>query len=265
MTTRSGSGETDGGESTVPVAGSDAQVGETLVLRAEIVERESTGGGAAGLEAAEEAAGLVGFTPDPRLARAASAAAQGDDVTAISLYRELIHEDPRALPPRLALARLYQRREEHALAGEQLEAARALDPDDPDVLLGLAASLAGQRNYEHAEKELRRAQRLAPERWDVHQQIGIFCFKRGLYAEADTALRRAIELEPGQAASYFYRGEALNHLARVDEALEMLERAVQLDPGNGRAYYAMGILYDRKHLRSEAAAMYRKARETGAA
>ncbi|NIP79010.1 MAG: hypothetical protein GWM90_07335, partial [Gemmatimonadetes bacterium] len=44
-----------------------------------------------------------------------------------------------------------------------------------------------------------------------------------------------------------------------------LERAVQYQPGNAKAYYTMGILYDRKHLRQEAATMYRKAREVGAA
>jgi Flp pilus assembly protein TadD len=51
----------------------------------------------------------------------------------------------------------------------------------------------------------------------------------------------------------------------VDEALDMLLRATQLQPDNARAYYVMGILYDKKSRAQEAAAMYRKAREVGAA
>ena len=46
---------------------------------------------------------------------------------------------------------------------------------------------------------------------------------------------------------------------------DMLLRATQLQPENARAYYVMGILYDKKSRSQEAAAMYRKAREVGAA
>lgn len=206
-----------------------------------------------------------GWTGDARLEQASRLELEGGDAKAIALYREMLHEDPRALEPRLALAALYARRSEHALALEQLDAVRSIDGETVEVQLEVAQNLAAMRRYDDAESELRRAERLSPDRWEVHQQLGILHFKRGLYEDADEELRRAIELDPAQAASYFYRGEALNQMARVDDALEMLERAVQLDPQNARAYFAMGILYDRKHLRAEAAAMYRKARETGAA
>lgn len=90
--------------------------------------------------------------------------------------------------------------------------------------------------------------------------------RRGLYEHAAEELHRAIELDPEQGAgAYLYRGEALNQLGRVDDALTMLERAVEVEPRNAKAYYTMGILYDRKHMREQAEAMYRKARELRAA
>jgi Flp pilus assembly protein TadD len=69
--------------------------------------------------------------------------------------------------------------------------------------------------------------------------------------------------DPDHAAAHLYRGEALNRLGRVDEALEVLERARVLSPDHARIYYLLGILYDRKYLREEASAMYRRARELG--
>ncbi|MCK5651861.1 MAG: tetratricopeptide repeat protein, partial [Gemmatimonadetes bacterium] len=50
-------------------------------------------------------------------------------------------------------------------------------------------------------------------------------------------------------------------LGRVEEAVEVLKRAVELQPTNAKAYYTLGILFDKKRLPEEAAALYRKARE----
>jgi Flp pilus assembly protein TadD len=88
-------------------------------------------------------------------------------------------------------------------------------------------------------------------------------FKRGLYRPAATELRRSMELDEGNGDVHFYLGETLNQLGEVDEALVVLERAVQYQPDNARAYFTMGLLYDRKHLKDEATAMYRKARDLG--
>ena len=91
--------------------------------------------------------------------------------------------------------------------------------------------------------------------------MGILYFRRGLYQQAEVELLWVCEQDPDHGPAHFYRGEALNRLGRVDESLEMLERAALLQPQNHRAYYTMGILFDRKNLREEAAAMYRKARD----
>ncbi len=202
---------------------------------------------------------------DPRFVRARELESEGDLGAAIALYRELLFDDPRNLKARNNLGVIYDRRGDHTLALEQFEAARDIDADNVDVLLNVAAALAALRRYDPAEKELRRAHRLEPGRADVHASMGILSFRRGLYGQAELELKRALDLDPGHATAYFYRGECLNQLGRVDEALRMLERSVQLHPHNPRAYFTMGILFDRKHLPQQAAAMYRKAREITAA
>lgn len=245
----------------------DALAGEEPASSPGSALTEPAESAAPGESAAPDAAAEEAPAPPPpedgRLARARELEQQGDVEGAIALYREVLQDLPNHLKARNNLGVLFDRRGEYALALEQYEAARATDPDNVEVLLNLGAVLGALGRFEQAERELRRAQRLDPERADVHANLGILCFKRGLYAQADLELKRAIELAPDHAAAYFYRGEALNILGRVDEALGMLERASQLQPRNPKAYYTMGILYDKKNLRQQAQAMYRKAREVG--
>ena len=214
---------------------------------------------------ATENAGLAsgGPTAEERLSRARAAEREGRFDEAVSMYQELLLHDPGDVKSRLALGDLYAGRGDSSLALEQFEAAKAAAPDDPEAISGIAAALADIGRFERAERELRRGLRLHPDHAGMHELLGLQYFRRGMYQQAETELRRALDLDPSLAVAYHHRGEALNQLGRVDEALDMLKRAVQLDPDNAKAYYVMGIVYDRKHQRREAEAMYRKAREVG--
>lgn len=188
-----------------------------------------------------------------------------DHEAAQSVYRELILSAPGDIEARLGLALLHDRLGQQQQALEQLEAAREQEPENAVVLTQLGAVLGALGRFQDAERELRRAVRLAPERADAFLALGTLCFKRGLYLQAEQELARALEHDTTLASAYYYRGEALHQLDRIDEAVVMLLRAVDLDPRNARAYHTLGILYDRKHMRAEAALMYRKGREAGSA
>ncbi len=201
----------------------------------------------------------------PRIERARELVAAGDYQGAQGVYRELLFEAPDNLEARLGLALLHDRLGQQVQALEQLEAAREVDPENVVVLTQLGAVLGSLGKFQDAERELRRAERIAPERAEAYVVLGTLFFKRGLYAQAEQELARALEHDTTNAAAYYYRGEALHQLDRLDDALEMLMRAIDLDPRNARAYHTIGILYDRKHMRAEAAEMYRRGREAGAA
>lgn len=188
-----------------------------------------------------------------------------DHEAAQSVYRELILSTPGDIEARLGLALLHDRLGQQQQALEQLEAAREQEPENAVVLTQLGTVLGALGRFHDAERELRRAVRLAPERADAFLALGTLCFKRGLYLQAEQELARALEHDTALASAYYYRGEALHQLDRIDEAVVMLLRAVDLDPRNARAYHTLGILYDRKHMRAEAALMYRKGREAGTA
>jgi Flp pilus assembly protein TadD len=221
-----------------------ASTGSTHGDAADEVERAAPADGDAGDEAAA-------FTGPP---------ADATDDEALAYWRDLVIREPSNVSARRRLAHVLDERGESMLAMEQLQAARAAQPDDVALIVDLANAQIALKKFDVAERELRRALRLEPENGDVHLGLGVISFRRGLYAQAELELRRALELDPESDNAYFYRGEALNQLSRVDEALDMLLRATQLQPANARAYYVMGILYDKKSRPQEAAAMYRKAR-----
>ena len=179
---------------------------------------------------------------------------------AVALYKEIAQADPSNVKARNNLGVIYDELGHHELALEQFEEAQVLDPDGVEVLVNLGSALGSLGRLDDAERELGRAQMLAPDEVGVRCCLGILSFRRGLYEQAEAELRWVCEQDDEHGPAHFYRGEALNRLGRMDQALEILERAARLQPHNYRPFYTMGILFDRKNLREEAAAMYRKAR-----
>jgi Flp pilus assembly protein TadD len=197
----------------------------------------------------------------PELERTRAMVQEGRMGEALQRLRELVEADPRDVGARVELGMLLDRTGAHAAAVDHLEAALRGAPESVEILSALGSALTGLGRFEEAERELRRAQRIAPEDLRVRTNLAIVAFRRGLYELAEAELRWVCERAEANAIAHLYRGEALNRLGRVDEALDALKTVTRLDPRNARAFYTMGILYDKKHLPSEAAAMYRKARE----
>jgi tetratricopeptide (TPR) repeat protein len=225
--------------------------GEPAALEGMIMPEE-------GSSEAPEAAAPAGVQGEPE------AALPQDPQERLAWLRERVLVHAGDVQARRDLGQLHATRGEHQLALEQYEAARALQPDNVDVVLEVADMLIAMNRFDVAERELRRVLKAQPEQGRAWQLLGIANFRRGLYAQAEQDLGRALEQLTASAPAFFYRGEALNQLDRVDEAMAMLQRSLQLDPANARAYYVMGILYDKKSQPQEAAAMYRRAREIAA-
>jgi len=202
-------------------------------------------------------------TPLDEIDQARVLVGEGRINAALILLRNSVQADPRNVEARVELGLLLDRTGSHAAAVEHLEAALRGAPDTVQILSALGAAQTSLGRFDEAERELKKAQRLAPEDLLVRAHLAIVSFRRGLYALAEAELRWVCERDEGNATAHFYRGEALNRLGQVDEALDAMKTVARLDPTNSRAFYTMGILYDKKHLPTEAAAMYRRARELG--
>ena len=196
-----------------------------------------------------------------RFTEARELVAQGRIDEAITLYRDIVIDQPNSLKARNNLALLYDGTGQHERALEHFESARSIEPDNVEVMSNLSAALISLGRFDDAERELRRAMKLQLENVEVRANMGILYFRRGQYVHAENELRWVCERDPNHAAAHFYRGEALNRLGKVDKAIEVLEQAVRLQPRNAKIYHTMGILFDKKQMPAEAAQMYRKMRE----
>jgi len=147
-----------------------------------------------------------------------------------------------AFSGQLALA--LNRRDEMRAA---VERARALDPDDPDVLV-TSAMLKGEvdSDLDGALADLNRAAAIAPGRYQVWNALGLIQSAREAPLEAEAAFRRAIEVDPHSPVSYANLAILLLDQSRVEEAGTLIDKALEIDPAFHVAYIARGRYFLQK-------------------
>lgn len=133
---------------------------------------------------------------------------------------------------------LLDRRDEmHA----SLNRARALDPEDPDIIAGIAAVRASlESDLEGALVELRKAAAIAPGKSSIWNSIGLVESGRDANLEAEEAFRRAIAEDPDDPTSYANLAIHLLDQSRVDEAGALIDKTFELDPGFHAGYVFRG-------------------------
>ncbi len=136
---------------------------------------------------------------------------------------------------------------------------RALEfnPDDPNVLLEMAAMLQATGRAADALVHLRRHQQIVPDDHQALVEEGRCLSDLGRYAEAETVLRRAVRVR--DAAAEYNLGSVLDRQGRADEALEHYDRALAIDPFHARAMNNKGVWLDRRGRGPEAIAWLERA------
>jgi tetratricopeptide (TPR) repeat protein len=119
--------------------------------------------------------------------------------------------------------------------------AKALDPDDPEVIAAdsnIRGDIDGEVNA--AVEALRRAAAIAPGNSNIWNSLGLFESDRDRPLAAEEALRRAIEADPGSPVSYANLAILLLDQNRIDEAGALIDKALSLDPAFHVGYIARG-------------------------
>jgi tetratricopeptide (TPR) repeat protein len=199
--------------------------------------------------------------PDP-VDQAGELAARGEMSAALTTLRSLIAREPSNARARAALAGLLEKRGD--IEGALGELGRALEtaPDDVTILCARATVLASRARYDQAEVDLRRAAKVNDRSAEVQVQLGMLFSKRARWREAIEPLLSAVAADPARGDAHYYLGEAYNHIDDLPAALAAYEAASMLQPGNMRALKGIGIVLDRLGRPAEAAAAYRRARES---
>jgi superkiller protein 3 len=124
-----------------------------------------------------------------------------------------------------------------------LRRAAQFNPDDPNVLMEMAAMLQATNRATEALDVLRRHERLVPGDHHTLVEQGRSLSDLGRLEEAEAVLRRAVRVR--DAAAEYNLGTVLDRQGRTDEARERYERALAIDPFHARALNNLGVLLDR--------------------
>jgi tetratricopeptide (TPR) repeat protein len=111
-----------------------------------------------------------------------------------------------------------------------LNAAIALDPDDPEAHGNLAIALIALGRIDAAEEHLRRALEILPTYVVAHRNYGGLLQRRGELETSLDHLRAAVRYGPSDALAHSNLANLLLHTRRYDEALHHFRVATRLDP-----------------------------------
>lgn len=126
-------------------------------------------------------------------------ASEGQYALAARAFEAQLAVKPGEANTRLELGALYQRAGNPAGAREQLELARELRPDSPEVLGNLAFFELSLKNFESAEARLREALALDSTYTPAYEAQAILAARRGDFGLAVELVDRACELDPENA------------------------------------------------------------------
>jgi tetratricopeptide (TPR) repeat protein len=180
--------------------------------------------------------------PDP--------AAQGLEAR-IAMLQQAAARSPKAVSPRLLLARTYQQSGQRERAAEQCEAVVRLAPSDREARLMLAQLRLDLMQFKQAEVAYSAVTRRWAESDVAWQGLAAALHYQQRYLEAVEAARKAVHLRPAEATHRYILAISLLEYAMqfpdpqirltdLKEARQELLRLSALWPDNGSVLYRLG-------------------------
>lgn len=174
-----------------------------------------------------------------------------------------VHLNDKLAGPYNSLGRLHTALGQYDLALQEFQRAVAINPRDPDVLIGMAAAYEHMSRVGEAEATYKKAIALRPDYWDSYNSLGNFYDRQGKYPEAVAQYKRVIELTPDNATAYSNLGAeymSIGDVASNQLAEQALKKSLQIAPSYA-AYANLGNFYMGLTRYDEAAEATRKALE----
>lgn len=208
---------------------------------------------------------------DELVERAADLAERGDHARALACADEALRAEPRSVPA------LHHRASALVALGRTEDARRAfaralaVDPDDPETLLGAAdfhvARSKGDRDgllvgLEYALRGARLAGDAAEPDLAARLLLVAAMAENDLGASTDALAHanQALRTRPHDAALHYERGVALYELVRFAEARTALEQALSLAPQDPWALHHLALVAEHEGERERAAKLEAQAR-----
>lgn len=149
-------------------------------------------------------------------------------------------EYPRSPQPKLLKAFIYRELDDEDKQLENLEAAMALQPPNPDFLKWRGLLKLRKDNFEEAKKDLLDARALEDD-GEIESYLGMCYRQTGQTDSAYYSFNRAIELSPTWISVYLYAGSAALQDEDYALGIEYLDLALRIDSKNSDALFYKGV------------------------
>jgi len=159
------------------------------------------------------------------------------------------------------LGRIHLRDGEPGKAQREFEKALALDPNNAEALLNMAAIARGEGKVAQAEHFIERALAVDPSSIGALAQLAEIARDAGEIDEAVRLFAAALEINDSQPFLWMGAGDVLQRAGRYEEAVEAFETVLALDPDSFKARYNLGVTYSNMGREDEALARYAEALE----
>jgi len=166
----------------------------------------------------------------------------GDRTQALQCARNAAHAAPRHPQTLRLLAAALAAHGPSDEAQRAIEAALALQPDDPALLATQAVVLQTNGRVDAAIDSFRQASMLAPQSANHAYNLGRALSHRGDHVESLQALERALALDPTHRHARATLAEVLRRVGRAGEAIAQLRELVRNNPEDARAWSALAAL-----------------------
>jgi tetratricopeptide (TPR) repeat protein len=153
-------------------------------------------------------------------------------------YQQALKVDPKYIPAMLALARLYEARDDHARALAMYDQALRLNPKDAGIWCDLGMCRARRKEWGEAITALRKATELDPENKQYSNYLGFTLARAGQFDESYNAFRKT----QGEAVAHYNVARMLNHVGQTELGKQHLRLALQADPKMAQAQQLLAQL-----------------------
>jgi tetratricopeptide (TPR) repeat protein len=159
-----------------------------------------------------------------------------------TFWRHTLEVNARSFLAHNNLGAVYMLSGKLAQAAVELEAAVALQPDDPDALVNLGMVLVRAGLQEKARGFLERGLRARPEDPKAHLMLGMIAVDTGDYGTALAHLQPLAAADPADPVTHTALARALAGLGRTAEARAVLQEVLRHTPGYRPAVEALSAL-----------------------
>jgi serine/threonine protein kinase/tetratricopeptide (TPR) repeat protein len=158
----------------------------------------------------------------------------------------------------LALGSVYNATGRTAEAIAELKQALQVAPNSDEAYGRIGSAYLGSGRSSEGLAALKKAVEINPYYWVNYNTLGNAYYELGDFSSAADSYRKVIELDPNNPYAYNNLGAVLLQIGRFQEAVEPLQKSLQTDP-EGQAYSNVGIAYFYLKQYDKAIANYEKA------